>query len=143
MNEQQNIDLTKKIFAAFGEGNIQVLLEAIAENVEWHLVGAEHIAHAGIYHGRDRVMEMLKFVGKTLELQKFEPLDFIAQNNKVVVIGHGIGRVRPTNCKVSYDWLHVHTFQDGKIVKFQDFFDTAVIAAGYQGVKGGESLARS
>lgn len=135
MSEQENVQVVHQLYAAFGQGNIASLLDLVAEDVEWYLVGAEYISHAGIYHGRDQVVQLLKYVGETLEVHQFEPQEFIAQGDQVVVIGHALGRVRPTNHAVEYDWVHVYTLRDGKIVKFRDYFDTAVIAAGYRGAK--------
>jgi ketosteroid isomerase-like protein len=135
MSEQQKIQLAQQTYAAFGTGDFASLLELIAEDVEWYLSGSEYISHTGTYRGHDKVFQVFKYVGETLELHKFEPLEFIAQGDQVVVIGHALGRIRPTNRTVAYDWIHVFTFRDSKIVKFRDYFDTAVIAEGYRGAK--------
>jgi hypothetical protein len=45
----------------------------------------------GIYDGRGRIADFFKALGESLETHQFELRDFIAQGNKVVVIGYQRG----------------------------------------------------
>lgn len=138
MSEQENVQVVQQMCAAFEQGNIPSLLDLLAEDVEWYVAGSrEHIPLAGIYHGRDQVAQIFNIVGKSLELQQFQAQEFIAQGDQVVVLGHALGHVRPTNHPLEYDWVQVYTLRDGKTVKFREYLDTAAIAAAFHGAKTG------
>jgi uncharacterized protein len=129
MNEQKNIELTQQIFTAFGEGNIKFLLNLLAEDVEWQVAGSpEHTPLSGEYHGVEQVAHIFKTVSEFLQLQQFQPQEFVAQDDRVVVFGHAAGRILSTNRPVEYDWVHLYTFNNGKISKFREYLDTAAIA---------------
>ena len=136
MSEQENIQLTQQIFTAFQEGDVPFLLNILAEDVEWYVAGArEHIPLAGTYHGRKQVAQVFQTVGKFLQLQQFQPQEFVAQGDRVVVFGHALGCIQPTNHTVEYDWVHLYTLYDGKLKKFSEYLDTAAIAAAFRSAK--------
>ncbi|MBD1903932.1 nuclear transport factor 2 family protein [Funiculus sociatus GB2-A5] len=136
MSEQENIQIVQQMCTAFEQGDIATLLNLLAEDVEWFVAGSpEHAPLAGTYYGRDRVAQIFSTVGEYLELQQFQAQDFIAQGNQVAVFGHALGHVKPTNCPLEYDWVHVYTLQGGKTVKFREYLDTAAIAAAFRGTE--------
>lgn len=138
MSEQENIQLTQQIFTAFQEGDVPFLLNILAEDVEWYVAGSqEHIPLAGTYHGREQVAQVFQTVGKFLELQQFQPQEFVAQGDRVVVFGHALGCIQSTNHTVEYDWVHLFTLYDGKVTKFSEYLDTAAITAAFRSVETG------
>ena len=135
MNEQQNIQLTQEIFQAFATGNIPFLLNILADDIEWYVAGSrEHLPLAGTYKGREQVAQVFQTVSQYLELQQFQPEEFVAQNNQVAVFGKAKGNIRPNNSVVEYDWVHLYTWQDGKVIKFREYLDTGAMATAFQGV---------
>ncbi|MEB3281701.1 MAG: nuclear transport factor 2 family protein [Lyngbya sp.] len=135
MNTQQNIQLTQQIFQAFAEGNVPFLLNILADDIEWYVAGSrEHLPLAGTYQGREQVAQVFQKVGQYLELQHFKPEEFVAQNHQVAVFGKAKGRIRPNNCLVEYDWVHLYTWQEGKVIKFREYLDTGAMASAFQGV---------
>lgn len=136
MKEQENIKIVQQMCAAFEQGNVPFLLDCLAEDVEWIVVGSsEYIPLAGTYHGRDRVSQIFSTVGGALKLQQFQAQEFIAQDDQVVVLGHAMGHVKPTNQALEYDWVHIYTLRDGKTIRFREYLDSAAIAAAFGRVK--------
>jgi len=136
MNEQQNVQIVQQMCTAFEQGDIATVLNLLAEDVEWFVAGSpEHAPLAGTYYGRDRVAQIFSTVGEYLELQQFKAQEFIAQGNQVAVFGHALGRVKPTNRSLEYDWVHLYTLQGSKTIKFREYLDTAAIAAAFHGTK--------
>jgi uncharacterized protein len=64
-------------------------------------------------------------LAETLETQQFEPRQFIAQDDTVVVLGHERHRVKSTGRSYEGEWVQVFTLRDGKVVKYREYFDTA------------------
>jgi ketosteroid isomerase-like protein len=58
--------------------------------------------------------------------------EFIAQGNKVVVLGHGAWTVNDTGRDFDSDWVHVFTIEDGHIAAFREFLDSHLAAEACQ-----------
>ena len=72
-------------------------------------------------------------LASTVEYTTFEPREFIAQGDQVVVIGSERARVKATGRVVDTDWVMVFTIRDGKVVRFRDYYDTAPSLAALRG----------
>jgi ketosteroid isomerase-like protein len=59
----------------------------------------------------------------------FEPRDFVASQDKVVVLGAQRWKVKSTGITYEDEWAHVFTIENGRITKFQEYHDTAAEAA--------------
>lgn len=132
MSEQENVRIVEQVCTAFEQGNIAYLLATLADDIEWYVVGSQkYIPLAGKYHGRDQIAQIFSKVGEYLELYQFQAQEFIAQGDRVAAFGHALGRVKPTNRSLEYDWVHVYTLHDGKIIKFREYLDTATMSAAF------------
>jgi ketosteroid isomerase-like protein len=63
---------------------------------------------------------------------KFEPTEYIAEGDKVVVLGEFDVNVTATGKSYSSDWVHVMTVKDGKVTAFREYFDTAAANHAHQ-----------
>jgi ketosteroid isomerase-like protein len=63
------------------------------------------------------------------EFEQFEPREFIAQGNKVVVLVFERFRIKATGRSVDNEYVHVVTLRGGKVVQFCIYEDTAPIIA--------------
>lgn len=127
MAEQENLEATKAAYAAFGRGDIPAVLQDLADNVEWISPGESPIS--GTIRGKAAVQEWFGKLNETMEFQIFDPHDFIAQGDKVVVLVHSeTTTVRSTGKKLVTDLAHVHTREKGKLVRFQEYSDTLAFA---------------
>ena len=54
----------------------------------------------------------------------------IAQDDSVAVIGTSSFRARRTGKTVTDDWVHIFKYNQGRIVFFQEFTDTAAAVVG-------------
>ncbi len=96
MNPQENVKIVQQAYEDFKNGNIPALLESMADNVEWELPELEGVPIAGKRQGRDRVADFFATLSETQEVLNFEPTEFVAQGEKVVVLGDYTWRVKAT-----------------------------------------------
>jgi ketosteroid isomerase-like protein len=99
------------------------VLDALTDDVDWHLQGPSVIPFAGPRRGREGVAEFFSTVGEALEFEQFEPRKFVAQGDTVVVLGYERSIVKPTGRSFEQEWVHVYTLRDGKIATGR-FFKT-------------------
>jgi uncharacterized protein len=125
MSEKTNADVVQQAYAAFGQGDIPALLRFLTDDVEWTLQGPTVIPWAGTHHGHEGVTEFFSLLGETLEFEQFEPREYVAQGDTVVVLGHERSLVKPTGRGFEQEWAHVYTLRDGKIATGLFIEDTA------------------
>ena|SRR2546428_13733723 len=132
MSEQENTAIAQQAYNNFKTGDIQALLSLMSDNITWELPEIEDVPIAGRRSGRDAVGEFFAMVARDQDVIEFEPREFVAQGDKVVVLGNYRWQVKDTNREFATDFVHIFTVRDGKIVAFREHFDTAVVAAAYQ-----------
>jgi ketosteroid isomerase-like protein len=132
MNEQQNLDLVRRGYEAFGRGDINGLLELLAEDIEWTSPGPPELPTAGTRRGRQQVAEFFQAVDQVFEIQRFEPKSFIAQGDVVVVLGSDTASIKATGKVLTDEWAHAFTIRDGKIAAMREYLDTAAVVAELQ-----------
>ena len=127
---QQNIDLVQTGYAAFGRGDIPAFLSLLDADVEWTTPGTSDLPTAGTRRGPAQVGEFFGVLSSLVDFEHFEPQAFIADGDRVVVLGVARSKVKGGSGR-SFDesWCHVFTIRDGKVAKFYEYLDTAGFAA--------------
>lgn len=129
MAEQDAVEVVKGAYEAFGRRDIAGLLDMMTEDVDWQTPGSpDAIPYAGPRRGRKEVEGFFSKLAETEDITNFEPREFIAQGDKVVVLGNYKGRVLANSREFDLDWLHVFTVRGGKVSGFREFVDTAALA---------------
>lgn len=132
MNEQDNTATAQQAYANFKTGNIDALLNQMADDVDWELPEVPGMPFAGARKGREAVTDFFAKVAEAQDVIEFEPREFIAQGDKVVSLGNYRWRVKETGREFASDFVHVFTVKNGKIAAFREHFDTARAAAAYE-----------
>lgn len=143
MNEQTNIDLVKQCYDDFIRGDIQRVLSHFAQDVDWELPAVESIPFSGKRHGIDQVAEFFRQMNELQEFREFRPSEFIAQGDRVVVLGHYRVAVKATGAEFESDWSHVFRVAGGKFATFREFTDSHKAAKAYQPQAGAIGAATS
>ena len=130
MSIEQNIQTVKAFFAALGRGDEDALLALVAEDIEWIIPG-EDWPLAGTRHGHAGLMDLLETAAKAMETST-EPREFVAQGDRVLVIGFAKGKVKATNKPFEDDWIFAITVRDGKLTSIREYVDTQALARASQ-----------
>jgi ketosteroid isomerase-like protein len=116
MAAEENLEMTKKAYAAFAAGDVAGAAANLADEIEWIVPGNSQIS--GTYRGKDEVIGFwMKLPEKSFTTS---PEHFLADDDRVVVL------TSTTADGHSADSVDVLTFRDGKVVKFQIATDTAL-----------------
>jgi uncharacterized protein len=126
-----NVAVVQETYEAVGRGDIPALLDLLADDVEWTFQGPSVIPFAGTRRGREGVAEFFSLVGGNLEFERFEPREFVAQGDTVVVLGFERSLVKPTGRTFEQEWAHVYKLRDGKVARFLAIEDTAAHAVAF------------
>lgn len=130
MNTEKNVQTVKDFFAAIGRGDKDGLLALVAEDVEWVIPG-EDWPLAGTRHGHAGLADLLETASKSMETST-EPREFIAQGDRVLVVGFAKGKIKATNKTFEDDWTFAITVRDGRLTKIREYIDTQALARASQ-----------
>ena len=65
---------------------------------------------------------------KTVETKYPKPPEFVAQGDRVLVIGVATGKIKATNKPFKDDWVFDITVRDGKVAHIKEYIDTQALA---------------
>jgi uncharacterized protein len=132
--EEQNLRVVRDAYAAFLRSDLAALLAVLSDDVEWRIPGPPDVLpFAGTHRGRKQVGEFFATLGGALEFEVFEPREFIAQRDKVVVLGRRRDRFRKTGRAAETEWAEVFTLRDGRITSYVVYSDTAALVDAARG----------
>lgn len=126
MSIEKNIQTVKDFFAAIGSGDKESLLALVAEDIEWIIPG-EAWPLAGTYRRHAGLADLLEKASRSMDTST-EPREFVAQGDRVLVVGFARGKVKATNKPFEDDWIFAITVRDGKLTNIREYVDTQALA---------------
>jgi len=130
MSIEENVQTVKDFFAAMGRGDKQGLLALSAEDIEWIIPGKDwplagtHRGHAGLEDLLQKASEM--------EISSPTPPEYVAQGDRVLVVGFAKGKAKATNKTFEDDWVFAITVRNGKLTNIREYIDTQALARASQ-----------
>jgi ketosteroid isomerase-like protein len=126
--ENANRTLMLKVLAAFKDGILEPLFEALSPQVEWKTTAPpEFFRFGGVHRGPAGVREYTALLASRYHFLRLDPLNVTAKGDQVwglfaaEAVHHLTGRVVHTD--IFYRW----TVKDGLITQHQCLFDTASV----------------
>jgi uncharacterized protein len=126
MSTEKNVQIVKDFFAAIGRGDKQGLLALVAEDFEWIIPG-EDWPLAGTRHGHAGLADLLETASRSIETST-EPREYVAQGDRVLVVGVAAGTIKATKKPFKDDWVFAITVRNGKVTKIREYIDTQALA---------------
>src|ERR1700677_2947488 len=127
MSIEKNVQIVKNFFAALGRRDKEGLLALSAEDIEWIIPG-EDWPLAGTHRGHAALQHLLQKANETVETSYPETPEFIAQRERVLVVGFARGRIKATNRTFEDHWVFDITVRKGKLTKVREYVDTQALA---------------
>src|SRR6202048_4490499 len=114
MSTQENVQIVKNFLAALGRRDKEGLLALVAEDIEWIIPG-EDWPLAGTHRGRAGVSDAIQKASEEVPFSYPEPPEFVAQGDRVLVVGFAKGKIKATNKTFVDDWIFAITVRDGRL----------------------------
>ena len=74
---------------------------------------------------------MLETASKSIETST-EPREFVAQGDRVLVVGFARGKIKATNRTFEDDWIFAITVRNGRLTSIREYVDTQALARAAQ-----------
>jgi uncharacterized protein len=127
MSIEKNVQVVKDFFAAIGRGDKQGVLALVAEDIEWIIPG-ENWPLAGTHRTHAGLANVLQKASEEVETTYPEPPEFVAQGDRVLVVGFARGKIKATNKTFEDHWVFDITVRNGKLTKIREYIDTQALA---------------
>lgn len=130
MPAEDNLATVKGIYEAFGRGDVETILDAVADDVDW-AVDAEPVAPwYGQRNGKDGVASFFADIASSTEVQDFAVEGVGSSDNEVFAFLRFAIRMKATGREASFHLHHYFRFGgDGKIEYYRGSEDSAQVAA--------------
>ena len=120
-------------FAAYGQRDPRPLFALLAEDVSYNSVaGLKDFRFAGPCHGRDAFVENIGRIAEDYELEKYKVHQSVAQGDLIASHADVAFRYRKTGKVGRTEKIDLFRFRDGRIVEFNEFFDTLTARAAHE-----------
>jgi uncharacterized protein len=126
MSTEKKVQTVKDFFAAIGRGDREALLALVAEEIEWIIPG-EAWPLAGTHRGHAGLADLLETASRTIETST-EPREFVAQGDRVLVIGFATGKIKATNRTFEDHFVFAITVRNGRLTSIREYIDTQALA---------------
>lgn len=126
MSTQENVQTVKDFFAAMG-GERRSLLALCTEDIEWTIPGKDWPL-AGTYRGHAGLSDLLQKASDTMETTVMGHREFVAQSDRVMVLGFAAGKIKSTGRSWEDDWVFAFTVRNGKVASIREYVDTQALA---------------
>jgi uncharacterized protein len=127
MNTQENVQIVKDFFAAIGRGDRQGLRALSADDIEWIIPG-EDWPLAGTHRGHTGLADLLQKASEMVETSFPSPPEYVAQGDRVLVVGFATGKIKATNKMFEDNWVFAFTVRQGKVTNIREYIDTQALA---------------
>jgi uncharacterized protein len=123
---QDHIETVKALYAGFARGDVPLVMGALDPRIEWREAENFIYADRNPYVGPQAVLDgVFARIGGEWDGFSATAEAIIGSGDTVISRGRYRGTYKATGNRVDAQFVHVFQVKDGKIVRFQQYTDTA------------------
>ncbi len=121
-----NVDIIKRLYQAFAEGDMDSISALIDPSVEW--IESDGIPYGGVFQGYEAVLNgVFAKIGAEWDNFTANVDQFIDAGDIVVTLGTDSGIYKATGKKMRASTASIWTLKNGRVVKFRQYIDTLAV----------------
>ena len=111
----------ERMFAAFGAGDLDALIETVHPDSRWIYLGANPELTKAEFVGRASVRKFFETILERLDITEFNTDEFIVDGDTVVVFGSEAGKVKATGKTFRNEWTQKYVVKDKQITRMAEY----------------------
>jgi uncharacterized protein len=125
------IHVVEEIYANFGRGDVDAIVDAFAEDIHFVHAGGPEIPYAKDRRGKREAAAFFGDLAAAVEVTSFAPRSYFERGNEVMAVGHWSGRSRPAGRAFESEWAMLWGFDGKKVKSFRGYEDTAAVGKAF------------
>jgi uncharacterized protein len=130
--QNKNLNLVQKLYRAFNMKEIQTIIDMLDPEAEWGEPSNPYNPAGGTRYGVAGFLEWMTIGRQAEEILILDPRKMLIDHDSVAVVGYEKCKAIPTGKIYESDFVHLVTLKEGKVVKFQEFFDTYIAGEAFR-----------
>jgi len=127
---ERDLEKIAELYRAQQKRDIQAILMLMSPDVE--IVQSAELPWGGNYLGHDGVKKFLTALTEHIDSQvHVERL--IDAGDKIAVVGRTVGKARKTKLEFDVPIIHIWTFNEGQVTRFEPYIDNTTMLAALAG----------
>lgn len=128
----QPADVAQRIYETLGADEVPGFLALCAPDVTVAYPAAGLLPYGGQWSGREGAERFLDAHESAEDILDLAIDRFVTADDTVVALGRFRGRARSTGREWATPFVHVLTIRDGRLERWEAFFDTALAVAAHR-----------
>jgi ketosteroid isomerase-like protein len=129
MSAEQNVATIRAIYEAFGKGDVDSILDAVADDVSWAVDAVPIAPWYGERRGKEGVASFFSDLADTTEVRDFALEGIGSSENEVFAFLRFAFRLKTTGKEASFHLHHYFRFNaEGRIEYYRGSEDSALVA---------------
>ena len=125
MSEQENLNIVKQVIEAYKKGDGETGFSLMSDDIEFqHPMPTAIWPWAGKQTGKEKMAAFFAKLSEVADFELFEPVEYIADSDKVAVITYEKSRFKSTGKSFDHEFMQLFRLKNGKIVQWRTFEDT-------------------
>jgi ketosteroid isomerase-like protein len=122
------LKMTQDLYAAFGRGDVQALLDAMHPEIEWTSnADAQTFPWGGTRNGKAGASTFFAALGEHMKFTAFEPREFFPGKDFCAVLGFSAVTLTTNGQPCQSEWMHLFRYSGDKLTLFREFYDTKAL----------------
>lgn len=112
--------IVDKMLEGFAASDVDKIVETVSEDTVW-LYHGTHIIPKAEFRGKEGVRKFFANIFERTEMIKFEPEQYIVQDNVVVIRGNEHQKTKRSGRELKQKWVQLYTVENGLISRMEEF----------------------
>jgi ketosteroid isomerase-like protein len=127
---ERDLEKIEELYRAQQKRDISSILMLMSPEVE--IIQSPELPWGGNYRGHDGVKKFLATLAEHIDSQ-VQVERMIDAGDKIAVVGRTVGKARKTNLEFDLPVVHIWTFNEGQVIRFEPYIDNATLLAALGG----------
>jgi ketosteroid isomerase-like protein len=132
-DDLDNVEIARSMYTTLLAGDMAAAHALMVGNISWTYYGGEgQIPFSGVYTGHTGIEQFFADYSAVVTPLGMEIESYSASGDTVFVEGIEKGRINATGKEYAAPWVHVIKIKNKKIVSYEEYIDSALVAAAFE-----------
>ena len=131
---QESLETVMALMGAMGSGDMDAMIDLMADDMVWHNEGDPNIPWIGPWKGKEAILDFLAVFGQNFKTTKWKNTDVLASGDTVAIFGDMNGITTKSGKEIGdFTFALRAKVRNGQVVFWNWFEDSYAVSQAYNG----------